>query len=131
MLQIALECEYSVMCYKLLPSVNFLCEFEFTNPIPKDFHRWFFIYILGGIRIFRASANGEIIFEEQSESSETVRPWYLINGTESQPRVRRIASFMDTEIAASHSLQIPLESGSNCTTNYKFYPVLDGKLTRE
>ena len=86
---------------------------------------------LGGIRIFRISDNsGHVIFEEEDESTDSVAPYFLINGTESEDRVRSICDFIDREVAASYSLILDKDEIKNPIES-NIYPAWDGKLTRE
>ena len=90
-----------------------------------------FISLIGGIRIFRImDDDGNIIFEEEDESTDSVSPYFLINGTESEDRVRWICEFIDRELAASFSLTLDRDDIKNQVEN-NFYPSWDGKLTRE
>ena len=89
------------------------------------------MYLIGGIRIFRImDHNGDIIFEEEDESTDSVSPYFLINGTESEARVTWICEFIDRELAASFSMKIEKDEISTPVA-CNFYPAWDGKLTRE
>ena len=74
-------------------------------------------------------ANGETIFEEDDESTDSVSPYFLINGTESEDRVRWIWEFIDREVEASFSMKIEMD-GKTSPVATNFYLSCDGKLTR-
>ena len=85
----------------------------------------------GGIRIFRISDDsGKVIFEEEDESTDSVAPYFIINGTESEDRVRWICDFIDREVGASYHLTLAKDDIKNPIES-NFYPAWDGKLTRE
>ena len=85
----------------------------------------------GGIRIFHImDSKGQTIFEEEDESTDSVAPYFLINGAESEDRVRWIWEFIDREIEASLSMAIEMD-GETSPVACNFYPAIDGKLTRE
>ena len=89
------------------------------------------LILTGGVRIFRLKdIHGNVLWEEDDDSSDSVRPYFLINGTESEARVRSICKFIDKEIAESYS--VPVES-DDFDTNVvcRFYPAWDGKITRK
>ena len=49
------------------------------------------LILTGGVRIFRLKdIHGNVLWEEDDDSSDSVRPYFLINGTESEARVRSI-----------------------------------------
>ena len=68
---------------------------------------------------------------EHSEGYETVRPYFLIGGTESEERVEWIASFIDEDLEKlKPGLFIDFEN-TPIKVEFDWGPSWDGKLTRE
>ena len=86
----------------------------------------------GGVRIFEIkNIHDEHIFVEHSEGYETVRPYFLIGGTESEERVEWIASFIDEDLEKlKPGLFIDFEN-TPIKVEFDWGPSWDGKLTRE
>ena len=86
--------------------------------------------IHGGVRIFRILDEDENeIFVEESQDYDTVRPHFIITGSETEERVRRIASWLDPEIEDS-ALLFPSYGGHDFRAYCQFYLCVDGKITR-
>ena len=87
--------------------------------------------IHGGLRIFRIveyDTNKEI-FCEDSLDYDTVRPHFLITGSETEERVRMIAAWLDEEIEKAETV-FPTYDGKNFSATCKFYLSVDGKVSR-
>ena len=87
--------------------------------------------IHGGLRIFRIVEydTGKEIFCEDSLDYDTVRPHFLITGSETEERVRMIAAWLDEEIEKAETV-FPTYNGKNFSATCKFYLSVDGKVSR-
>ena len=86
--------------------------------------------INGGLRVFRILDDAENeIFVEKSQDYDTVRPHFIINGSETPERVRRIAQWLDPEVEES-ALLFPSYGGQDFRAYCQFYLSVDGKITR-
>ena len=84
--------------------------------------------IVGGYRPFKISDNsGTCLWEELSQAPETMRPWFLIPGSEKADLVEKIASKMDIDAERSSTLLVQ-HIGSVYTVHVRFFMSLDGKL---
>ena len=86
----------------------------------------------GGIRIVTIKDQfGKLMHWEPLNSSETVRPYFLIGGTESEERVEWIASFIDEDLEKlKPGIFIDFEN-TPIKVEFDWGPSWDGKLTRE
>ena len=92
----------------------------------------FIFFSVGGVRIFEIkNIHDEKIFVEHSETYESVRPYFLIGGTESEARVRWISKFIDKDLKTlKGGLFINFED-TPIKVQFDWGPSWDGKLTRE
>ena len=74
--------------------------------------------------------SGQMLFEEESRAHFSVRPWGLVNGQETEARVRKLAKLIDKEIGDCRTRVIKY-GGVDITVNCSFHPCIDGKLIRE
>ena len=70
------------------------------------------------------------IFREPSSSSETVRPYFLINGSESIENVRKICDAVDLDLEKIEEYVVVEYKNTQIMVNIEMLPSWDGKLTR-
>ena len=70
------------------------------------------------------------IFREPSSSSETVRPYFLINGSESIENVRKICDAVDLDLEKIEQYVVVEYKNTQIMVNIEMLPSWDGKLTR-
>ena len=87
--------------------------------------------IFGGICIiYIKDPNHETIYEEQSQGPESVTPWFLVNGQESEARVEQLCNdFIDDDIEYCKTLTFGY-GDIIITAKCHFIPAFDGKTTR-
>ena len=73
----------------------------------------------------------ETIFEEPSRAPYSVRPHLLVNGTESEERVRRLCTEIDLDVEECKTITDVKYENVSLTLNCDFHPAIDGKLCRE
>ena len=86
---------------------------------------------IGGIRPFQLFENGITIFEELSQSCESMRPLFIIpgkdTGREGQQRVREICFKLDTQ--AKYASVIPVDyNGVTYHVKMKYFLLFDGQM---
>ena len=87
--------------------------------------------IYGGLCILKVTdEDDEIIYEELSSGTYTVRPYILVNGQETEERVRKLAAKVDRDVGVCKTLLIPY-NGITLMVESEFIPSIDGKLCRE
>ena len=72
----------------------------------------------------------KILFEEESRAHFSVRPYGLVNGQETEEKVRKIAKLIDRDIGGCRTRVFEYK-GVEITCHSSFHPCIDGKLTRE
>ena len=72
----------------------------------------------------------KILFEEESRAHFSVRPYGLVNGQETEEKVRKIAKLIDRDIGGCRT-RVFQYKGVDITCHSSFHPCIDGKLTRE
>ena len=87
--------------------------------------------IFGGISIiYVKDPTDATIYEEQSQGPESVTPWFLVNGQESEERCQRLCEeFIDDDIEYCKKLTFGY-GGIIITATCHFIPAFDGKTTR-
>ena len=89
-----------------------------------------FLSYLGGFALIQIrDSNGNLIFEEQSLSPKTVRPYMLINGKEDKKFMYQIGKRVDEEAEMCSELPF-IFNDSIMMADCDFEPSFDGKLTR-
>ena len=88
--------------------------------------------ISGGIRFIniKNELDDKLIFREPSSSSETVRPYFLINGSESIENVRKICDKVDEDLEKIDQYVVVEYENTQIMVNIEMLPSWDGKLTR-
>ena len=88
--------------------------------------------ISGGIRFIniKSALDDKKIFREPSSSSETVRPYFLINGSESIENVRKICDAVDLDLEKIEQYVVVEYKNTQIMVNIEMLPSWDGKLTR-
>lgn len=86
--------------------------------------------IVGGL-VLRSikDAEGNYIFKEESFSPKTVRPYYLLNGSESVPLMDKIARSVDKDLESKQFLAM-IHDGKPIGVLNTYEPAFDGKLVR-
>ena len=74
-------------------------------------------------------ADGNVLFHEKSLSPKTVRPYYLLNGSESIPLVSKIGQSVDKDLEKNQFVAM-IYDGKPMGVHNTFEPSLDGKLVR-
>ena len=88
--------------------------------------------ISGGIRFIniKSALDDKKIFREPSSSSETVCPYFLINGSESIENVRKICDAVDLDLEKIEQYVVVEYKNTQIMVNIEMLPSWDGKLTR-
>ena len=86
--------------------------------------------IVGGLVLrYIKDADGNVLFHEKSLSPKTVRPYYLLNGSESIPLVSKIGQSVDKDLEKNQFVAM-IYDGKPMGVHNTFEPSLDGKLVR-
>ena len=91
----------------------------------------YFLFNIGGVRPFQIFENGTTIFEEFSQSCETMRPIFIIpgkdTGPEGQQRVREICHKLDWQ--AKYASVVPVDyNGVTYHVKMKYFLLFDGQM---
>ena len=85
----------------------------------------------GGIRIITIKDQfGKLMHWEPLNSSETVRPYFLINGAENVENVEKICVLVDEDLEKLKNYLVVPYNNTTLMCNIEFIPSWDGKLIR-
>ena len=73
-------------------------------------------------------SSGKVLWEQFSQGTESIRPWFLIPGAEKVDLMEQICGRMDREAENLQSFELELENGVKIKINVEYHLAIDGKL---